>query len=155
MSAVVRIEERLIGQIGVREWGLPSLRMPGQIWRSEESSRVFCMLAKEDEPKMLRIDSLPLEIVGIGEPNWIPEAWSAALREYAQAWPSSGCGYGPFLRLTEDERNSFLRKLGQNLLDSDRIGCQSIADGIGKFAAFGYEKLNEQDLWRTMAARPV
>lgn len=37
----VSIDERLVKRIGVREWGLPTMAMPGQVWRSERSSRPF------------------------------------------------------------------------------------------------------------------
>ncbi len=131
----VRIEARLLSRIGIREWGLPSLSMPGQIWRSEDNGTVSCMVAHED-PTKVKIETRPLEILTDGfAASWMPDHWRAALWEYVQAWPSSGCGLGPFLALTERQRCDFIRKRAKELVNSDNIGCRHIAHDIGQFAS--------------------
>jgi len=98
------------------------------------------MLEHPTDPKLIRTETLPLEIIPAGESmSVMPDHWRAALWEYVQAWPWSGCGYGPFLALTEEERCEFIRKLALHLVKSDNIGCCSIAHDIGQFAAWGYE----------------
>lgn len=71
----VQIEERLIHRIGVREWGLPTARIPGQIWRSERDSTITCMLehSGEGESVRIRIETLPLEVIPMGGnlPAWL------------------------------------------------------------------------------------
>lgn len=137
MSTIVKIDSRLIGRIGVREWGLPSMCIPGKIWRSEKYKTVTCMTAKGRD--RVNIETRPLEIVAAGEKQWMPDSWRAALWEYVQAWPHSGCGYGPWLAITEEQRCDFIRKMAAELVKSDNIGCCSIANSIGEFAAYGYE----------------
>lgn len=132
----VRIDERLIGRIGVREWGLPSMCIPGKIWRSEKNGTVTCMTAKGTD--RVNIETLPLVVVGAGESQWMPDGWRVALWEYVQAWPHSGCGYGPFLAITEEQRCDLIRKMAAELVKSDNIGCCSIANCIGELAAYGY-----------------
>ena len=133
----VRIDARLIGRIGIREWGLPSMCIPGKIWRSEEHKTISCMIAKGTDH--VNIETLPLEIVEPGTEQWMPDTWRAALWEYVQAWPSSGCGYGPFLALTEEQRCDFIRERAKRLVASDNIGCRHIAHDIGQFASLEYE----------------
>ncbi len=135
----VRIDERLIHRIGVREWGLPSLCMPGKIWRSKERGTISCMTPKDKEH--VNIETLPLVVVSAGESQWMPDTWRASLWEYVQAWPASGCGYGPFLAITEEQRCDFIRKMAKDLAASDNIGCRSIAHNIGQFAAYDYERV--------------
>lgn len=94
-----QIEERLLHAIGVREWGMPSLCVPGKIWRSEKNATISCMLAHED-PTKVKIETLPMEVIQTGEASWIPDSWRDALWEYVQAWPESGAGLGPLLRRT-------------------------------------------------------
>lgn len=140
----VRIDERLIHRIGVREWGLPSICMPGKIWRSEDHGTITCMVAHED-PSKVKIETLPLLTIPAGESmSEMPDHWRAALWEYVQAWPHSGMCYGPFLALSEAQRCDFIRKMAEKLVKSDNIGCRSIANDIGEFAAYGYE-LSEND----------
>src|SRR4051812_31536525 len=88
----VKIEDRLLHRIGVREWGLPSLCIPGKIWRSEKHATISCMVAHEDATKV-KIETLPLIIRTDGMASEIPDHWRAALWEYCQAWPSSGMEY--------------------------------------------------------------
>ena len=133
----VKIEKRLLGRIGVREWGLPTLVMPGKIWRSENYGTVSCMLSKG--PDMVRTETLPLEVVRVGELSVMPLPWREAIWEYVRAWPSSGCGLGPFLAISEAERCEFVRMLGKKLVSADDIGARSIAHDIGQFAAYEYE----------------
>lgn len=133
----VRIDERLIGRISVREFGLPSVCMPGKIWRSEEHGTISCMTPKSEA--RVNIETLPLVVVKAGEKQWMPDVWRASLWEYVQAWPSSGCGYGPFLALTEAQRCDFIRAMAKELVASDNIGCRLIAHGIGEFAAVNFE----------------
>lgn len=132
----VRIDVRLIHRIGVREWGLPSLCMTGKIWRSKERGTISCMLHKD--AKNVRIETLPLVIVDSFETSWMPDHWRSALWEYVNAWPSSGCGLGPFLSITEEQRCDFLRTMANELAKSDNIGCRAIAHDIGQFAAYDY-----------------
>ncbi len=134
----VLIEERLVSRIGVREWGLPSLCMPGKMWRSEEKGTITCMLPHEDAGKV-KIETLPLVVIPVGQMSQMPNHWRAALWEYVQAWPSSGHGYGPFLAITEEQRCDFIRNWAKKLVESDNIGCCAIANDIGEFAAYGYE----------------
>jgi len=135
----VRIDERLLGRIGVREWGLPSLCVPGKMWRSELRGTISCMTTKGTDGERVNIETRRLEVVRAGEKQWMPEEWRAALWEYVQAWPESGCGYGPLLAITERERCDFLRKMAAELATADDIGCRLIAHGIGEFAAVEYE----------------
>lgn len=135
--APVRIDERLIGRIGVREWGLPSMCMPGKIWRSEKCGTITCMVEKDAEN--VSIETFPLLVVKAGEGQWMPDKWRAALWIYVQAWPHSGCGLGPWLSITEEQRCDFIRKMAVDLVKSDNIGCRSIANSIGEFSAYGYE----------------
>jgi len=135
----VKIDERLIDRIGVREWGLPSICMPGKMWRSEINGTISCMVPHEDASKV-KIETRPLVIIPAGcEMSWLPDSWRAALWEYVKAWPNSGCGYGPFLAITEEERCDFIRKWAKELVESDNIGCLGTANDIGEFAAYGYE----------------
>jgi hypothetical protein len=133
----VRIDARLVHRIGVREWGLPSMCVPGKLWRSEQKGTISCMTAKGAH--RVNIETFPLVVVGAGEAQWMPDGWRAALWEYVQAWPSSGCDYGPFLALTEEQRCDFIRKMAADLVKSDNIGCRLVAHDIGQFAALDYE----------------
>lgn len=137
----VKIDERLISRIGVREWGLPSLVVPGQIWRSEKTNTITCMVAIDAVNVSIR--TLPLEIISPGELSVMPNEWRAAIWEYVRTYPHSGCGYGPFLAITNKERCDFIRTIAKTLVESDDIGCRSIANSIGQFAAWGYELVNE------------
>ena len=134
----VRIDERLLHRIGVREWGMPSICMPGKMWRSEKHGTISCMTPHEDASKV-KIETLPLVVIPAGEMSQMPDSWRAALWEYVQAWPDSGHGYGPFLSITEEQRCDFIRNWAKKLAASDNIGCCSIANAIGEFAAYGYE----------------
>lgn len=133
----VKIDERLIHRIGVREWGLPTMCTPGKLWRSEKNGTITCMTAKGID--RVNIETLPLVVVPAGEPQWMPASWRDALWEYAQAWPHSGCPYGPWLRISEAQRCDFIRKMAAELVKGDNIGCCSVANCIGEFAAYGYE----------------
>lgn len=133
----VRIDERLIGRIGVREWGYPTLRIPGQIWRSKEHGTITCLVDAGDDK--LSIQTRALEVVPPGAEQQMPDEWRAALWEYVQAWPSSGSGYGPFLAITEAERCDFIRARARELVESDNIGCRLIAHDIGEIASIDYE----------------
>lgn len=138
MTPTARIEERLVNRIRAREWGLPSTSIPGKMWRSTDKGTITCMVAHEDA-HMVKIETLPLEVIPVGELSWIPESWRAALWEYVQTWPMLGCGYGPLLDITEQQRCDFVRNWAQKLVKSDNIGCCAIANAIGEFAAYGYE----------------
>ena len=140
MSAV-KIDERLISRIGVREWGLPSLVVPGQIWRSEKSKTITCMVANGAVNVSIR--TLPLEIIPPGELSVMPDEWRAALWEYVKAYPYSGCGYGPFLAITKAERCALIREMAKTQVESYDVCCRSIANSIGEFAAYGYELVGE------------
>lgn len=142
----VRIDERLIGRIGVREWGLPSLSMPGKMWRSVVHGTISCMVPPATDPKLVSIEMLPLVIVNPGEQQWMPDLWRDSLWEYLQAWFYSGCGYGPFLAITEEQRCDMIRKMAQELVKSDNIGCCSIANAIGEFSAYGYESIHSNTI---------
>lgn len=145
----VRVDRRLVHRIGVREWGYPTLRIPGQIWRSPERGTVTCLVdAGEDR---ISIQTRALEIVEPGHDQWMPDAWRAALWDYCQTWPSSGMEYGPFLDITEAERCDFIRARARLLVESDDIGCRSIAHDIGQFASFDYETPEEQRSYATPA----
>lgn len=133
----VQIEERLIHRIGVREWGLPSLCVPGQIWRSEQHQTISCMVPHATDATMVTTETLPLEVIGIGELSIMPDHWRDALWEYAQEYPHSGCCFGPFLRITRDERNALIRKMAEGLKDD--IGCHMIAHSMGQLASVEFE----------------
>ena len=83
----VRIESRLVNRIGVREWGLPSLVTPGQIWRSETHGTISCMTPNGSNS--VHIETRKLEIIAPGEVSWMPDNWRSSLWEYVKAWPSS------------------------------------------------------------------
>ena len=91
----VKIESRLIHRIGIREWGLPSLCVPGKIWRSKEHQTISCMVPHATDPTMVTTETLPLEVIGIGELSIMPDHWRDAIWEYVQEYPSSGAGLGP------------------------------------------------------------
>lgn len=93
----------------------------------------------------MKIETLPLVVIPAGEMSQMPDSWRAALWDYAQAWPHSGMCYGPFLALTKAQRCDFVRKMAAELVKSDNIGCCSIADGVGMFAAYGYELSGDTD----------
>lgn len=136
-SSLVRIDSRLIHRIGVREWGLPSLCIPGQMWRSEKNGTISCMTAKGTD--RVNIETRPLVIVEPGEKQWMPDGWRHALWSYTSAWPGSGCKYGPFLALTEQERCDTIRRLAAQLATADNIACRMLAHDLGEFAACEYE----------------
>ena len=144
----VRIDERLLHRIGVREWGMPSICMPGKMWRSEKHGTISCMTPHEDASKV-KIETLPLVVIPAGEMSQMPDSWRDALWEYVQAWPDSGHGYGPFLSITEEQRCDFIRNWAKKLAESDNIGCCSIANAIGEFAAYGYELSENMKLSHT------
>lgn len=128
--------------------------IPGKVWRSEKHGTISCMTARGAD--RVNIETLPLVVIEPGEKQWVPDEWRAAMWEYVQAWPSSGCYLGPLLALTEAQRCDFIRKMAADLVKSDNIGCRHIAHGIGQFAALDYEVLdleNRQKL--TGATRPV
>lgn len=133
----VTVDQRLVHRIGVREWGMPSLVMPGKMWRSEEHGTISCMVASG--PDHVRTETRPLEIVAPGEHQWMPDEWRAALWEYVQAWPSSGMELGPFLAITEQERCDFIRAQAGRLLEADNIGLRLVAHDIGAFASVEFE----------------
>lgn len=113
--------------------------IPGKIWRSEKNGTITCMVANED-PSKVKIETLPLEVIPAGESmSEMPNHWRVALWEYVQAWPDSGHGLGPLLAITEEQRCDFIRNWAKKLAVSDNIGCCSIANAIGEFAAYGYE----------------
>jgi hypothetical protein len=135
---IVKIDSRLIGRIGIREWGYPSLCIPGQIWRSEKDSTITCMIPHVSEPELVSVQTFPLEITEPDDLSEMPDEWRDALWSYVQAYPSSGCGFGPFLRISHAERCDFIRKMAKNLVESDEIGCRHIAHDIGQFAALEF-----------------
>lgn len=135
---VVKIEERLIGRIGVREWGLPTLRTPGKIWRSKRHKTVSCMVPSAD-PDKVSIETARLEVLPIGELTQMPLHWVQSLWEYVQAWPDSGAGLGPFLAITQAERAAFIRQQARRLETADDFVVASIAHQIGQLAAYEYE----------------
>jgi hypothetical protein len=149
----VRIDERLIDRVGVREWGLPSLCMPGKLWRSEKHNTITCMLPHPTDSTRVRIETRPLVILPVGEMSWMPDNWRAALWEYVQAWFYSGCVYGPFLAITEEQRCDMIRKMAQELVKSDNIGCCSIANAIGEFSAYGYQLVSDSSSQPRSAAQ--
>ena len=130
----VILDERLLHEINVREWGMPSLCIPGQMWRSEKNNTISCMVSLAD-PSRVKIETLPLKVAPAGTRSELPHHWRAALWEYTKAWHYSGCKYGPLLAITETDRCNLIRALGGNLVASDNIGCCSIANAIGQAAA--------------------
>jgi hypothetical protein len=136
----VRIEERLVNRIGVREWGLPTLVIPGQIWRSETHGTITCMLPHPTEANSVSIETRSLEVIPVDDMSWMPDAWRAALWSYVQEWWTSGCHLGPFLAISDAERAKFLRKLCMKLADSDHIGALHVAHAIGQFAALDFQR---------------
>lgn len=133
----VLIDKSLLHRIGVREWGLPSLRMPGQIWRSEEKNIIACMVPHDE--KSVSIEVLPLVVVSRGEKQWMPNHWRESLWQYVQAWPCSGCGLGPFLAITEEQRADFIRRHVALMIGNSDLACLSLAHDVGQFAAWEYE----------------
>lgn len=114
--------------------------MPGKIWRSEKHGTITCMTPHEDASKV-KIETLPLVVIPAGEMSWLPDSWRAALWEYVQAWPDSGHSLGPLLAITEEQRCDFIRNWAKKLVEADNIGCCSIANAIGEFAAMARRKL--------------
>lgn len=136
----VSIDERLVERIGVREWGLPTMVMPGQVWRSENHQTMSCMVACEDSA-MVRVETRPLVVLPAGELSWLPGHWRSAMWEYVQAWPHSGCGLGPLLAISREQRHALLRRLASDLLATDEIGSMGIANSLGLLAAVDFELL--------------
>ena len=95
------------------------------------------MVAKDADT--VTIQTRPLEIVAAGHDQWMPDVWRAALWEYVQEWPSSGMEYGPWLAISEAQRCNFIRARARELVESDDIGCRSIAHGIGQIASYDFE----------------
>ena len=135
----VSIDERLVSRIGVREWGLPTLVVPGQIWQSERRGTVSCMV-RSDEFGKVRIETRPLVVLPVGELSWLPDHWRSALWEYVQSWPQSGCGLGPLLAISREQRHALLRRLASDLLATDEIGSVVIANSLGLLAAVEFER---------------
>jgi len=135
----VSIDERLVSRIGVREWGLPTMAMPGQVWRSEWHQTMSCMVACEDNA-MVRVETRPLVVLPVGELSWLPDHWRSAMWEYVQAWPHSGCGLGPLLAVSRGDRHALLRRLASDLLATDEIGALVIANSLGLLAAVDFER---------------
>ena len=156
-SRSVIIDKRLMRRIGVREWGLPTLRIPGQIWRSETHATISCMV-ESDKAGHVKIETLYLRTGMTGQFSEMPLTWRKALWEYTQAYPASGCCYGPFLAITEQERNDFILTLGKKLMDSGHIGRRMIAHDIGQFASVDFEVYSDrtftedEDEWLTADA---
>jgi len=136
----VRIDWRLVERIGVREWGLPTLRMPGKVWRSREHHTLSCMLPNGREK--LKIETRPYAAVmpEKGDRLWMPMTWRRAMWQYVKAHPFSGSQLGPFLSVDDAKRNALLRKLGEQLAKADDIGARSIAHHIGEIAAYACEE---------------
>ena len=137
MTDFVKINKRLVSRIRVREWGLPTLRTPGKIWRSKKHQTVTCLTVKDDST--LNIETLPMIVVGEGQPQWMPDHWREAMWDYVQKYPNSGCYLGPFLAITKEQRCDFVRTLASRLATADNIGCLSMAFDIGQFASWEYE----------------
>ena len=105
----VRLGQRLLDRIGVREWGYPSLVTPGQIWRSREAQTVTCIVASGKEA--VEIDCRPLTIVEPGDSQWIPKLWRSSIWRYVKAYPASGAGLTALVWPADDERAKLLRSL--------------------------------------------
>lgn len=149
----VRIDERMLYHINVRDHGLPSMIMPGKMWRSANGETITCMVPYEKGGARVACETRKLEVVKAGERQVLPDTWRASLWLYVQAWPMSGCCYGPLLKITEAERCAFIRKLAQEIVGSDDIGCQMIAHNIGLFAAANYPlEFPEKSLDKTSAS---
>ena len=140
-SDPVRIEERLIHRISVREWGLPTCQMDGKIWRSKDRSTISCMVTVAGE---FCLETRQLVIVEAGKEQWIPPHWQDALWIYCQRWPSSGCSLGPFLRISHQDRCNFVRLLATKLAGSDDIGCLAQAQCVGELAAAEFERIGDE-----------
>lgn len=131
----VTLQAPLLRLIGVREWGLPTLVTPGQIWRSRTTGYVSCMLPKGRD--QVTTETRLLHIVEPNEKQWMPKAWRKAIWQYVKEYPYSGYDLGPFLDVNDEARNKLLRKLARELVNADEIGARSIAHAIGGIAALG------------------
>lgn len=129
----IRLREELLHRIGVREWGQPTLVMPGKISRSRERRTVTCSLPSGH--KRVRWDTRSVEIVGRAEEEWMPVTWRDAIWTYCKAWPHSAWKLVPFLRAPEKERHALLRRLLENAAAADHIGIMSSGRVAGAFAA--------------------
>jgi len=134
----VFICDRLIHRISKRDWGLPTLRVPGKIWRNSESTLITCMLSDATDAEKVRIETRPLQSVYDDMKQSMPDEWRAAIWEYVQAWPASGCKLGPLLKITDKERNDFLRKLIATCVGADDIGLRLAAHNVGLFASVDF-----------------
>jgi hypothetical protein len=115
------------------------MAMPGQVWRSEKHQTMSCMVACED-PAIVQVETRPLVVLAVGKLSWLPDHWRSAMWEYVQAWPHSGCGLGPLLAVSREERHALLRRLASDLLATDEIGAVGIADSLGLLAAVDFER---------------
>ena len=132
------IESRIVDRISVREWGLPLLQVPGKIWRSENNCTVTCMV-ETDTVNVVRLETLPLQVMAIGELSQIPNHWRESIWGYVKAYPASAYGLAPLLDITTEQRCDFVRQQAERLVASDNIGCLSIAHMIGQLASVGFE----------------
>ncbi len=138
MSAV-SIERRLLDRIDVREWGLPTLLVPGKIWRSEVHKTISCMVPEGADHA--RIETRQMHIVEDGVPSDLPDHWRDAMWEYVQAYPSCGCALGPFLRISEECRSEFVKQIAHRLMAChNAVSCLLLARDIGLLAAIEFER---------------
>jgi hypothetical protein len=91
----------------------------------------------EGDNVRIRMETLPLEVIPMGDLSIMPDEWRDALWFYVSTFPHSGAGLGPFLRIADGDRIALIRSLAEGLKDD--IGCMSIANCIGQLAAVEFE----------------
>ena len=83
----IRLTSYNIAKIGIREWGLPTGRYVGKLWRSERNRTITCLLPHDADT--LRAESRHVLIVDRPDEQWIPATWRRAMSAYKRQWPDS------------------------------------------------------------------
>ncbi len=128
----VRLRRVLIGRIGVREWGRPSVICPGKMYRSESHSTITCLLPRAND--MVRFETRDLVEVEEPEDEWMPARWRDAMRYYCFEWPTSATYLSGMVRLTEDERLAIMRDCARRVLSEKYLFAIANGTNLGEWA---------------------
>lgn len=83
----VCLTPRTISSIGIREWGLPTLLMPGKVWRSELRGTIT--ITAPAPHGHVRLITRPLRAVKCLVGEWMPSPWYRWMARYLRKWPAS------------------------------------------------------------------
>lgn len=87
MMRPVRLTPGNLGQLHVREWGIPRHGFAGKCWRSEKHWLIGCMVPLPDG--RLQVEIRAVQIVDHPADQWMPVRWRAAMAIYQERWPDS------------------------------------------------------------------